>query len=575
MFWRIVILGLGLFAFKAPAQSLVIRGAPASVRLMGRTGALTVERLDVNGTPVTGGNLQVIFAAPAGAQVALAPEPFATWASMVTAMVSPGSSVSAPVYVRSGVRGLQSWTASGPGFVSAIASIFVRDDALTCDVETGTTLDTAVPHGCFNTAITPYPQSTMAASASAAHRGNFGLRLIDGEAGTGNAADTSLFDDGAPLFGEFHARTWVRIVSTNQLGQPIIAQVSNGTGIAPSLVDVKVRSNLDLLLGGFESDAGYSEAAADAGLQVGVWHLLQLSLTGVGSADGGRSLWLDGVEVAQQRVDFSGTRLPVGRLALGEPYADDRRWLGTIDFDDVRTAGVPLATGFSVRLPGDGGFVGECLPLEVSLRARFGGRPATTGEALQVTLDAGALGELFEDSACALQVASGVMPAGTSSVTLSFRASAPAPSVLATHPDFLPGSSTLDVIAPPALVLAPSFTVAAPGAVVNFTVTGGTGRGLFFELLTNSSGGNIDATGRYQAGATSGNDVVRLRDSAGQTTQAAVQVVADAGMTLDAGTLEEARSLSVGCGCEGGGGALLFPLLLAWRRRGLGRLRRR
>ena len=588
---RAVMFCLGFSALCAEAQSLSIRGAPASLRLMGRTDAVNVERLDVNGSPVTTGTLQVTFTAPPGAQVAIAPEPNANWTSRVTVAIPPGSSVSAPVYLRSGVQGLQSWTASGQGFTITMASIFVRHDALTCDVETGKTLVTDVPPGCFNTRITPYPQSTIAPSASAAHRGNFGLRLVDGEAGTGAAADTAAFDDGAPLFGDFHARTWLRVVSANGLGVPIFAQVTNGTGLSPSLLDVKMRPDLNLTIAGFEIDGGYSEVVADAGLRIGVWHLMELSVTGVGSADGGRLLWLDGERVAYQRgVDFSGTRLPVARFAVGEPYVDGREWLGTVDFDDIRTAGAPLATGFSLYLPVDGGFVGECLSLEVQLRAGFGGGLAATRELLQVTLDAGAKATLFEDPSCARPITGVPMQTDTASAILWVRATQPAPSVLATHPDFLPGASTLDVTAPPTLMLAPSLMVVAPGALVNFSLTGGTGRERSFRFVTNTSGAVIDSNGRYQAGAMSGDDVVRARDSAGLTAQGTVQVVAlDAGMTGDAGMAVDAgtpgtpdagtpeldggvkplprRSLGVGCGCQGGGSSLLFLLLLVWRRR--------
>ena len=545
---RALILCLGLSALGAQAQSLIIRGAPQSVRLMGRTGAVTVERLDVNGSPVSSGNLQVSFTAPPGAQVSLGPEPYSSWLSTVTAVISTGSSVSVPVYLRSGARGLQSWTASGAGFTASMVSIFVRDDALTCDVESGRTLVNDVPPGCFNTLVAPYLQSTIGASASAAHRGNFGLRLIDGEAGTGAAADTSVFDDGAPLFGDFHARTWVRVVSANALGLPVFAQFTNGTGSSPSLLDVKMRPDFTLTIAGFASDAGYSEVVADAGLRLGVWQLLQLSVTGVGSADGGRWLWLDGVQVAQQRgVDFSGTRLPVGRFALGEPYVDGREWLGTVDFDDIRTAGVPLATRFSLSLPVDGGFVGECLPLDVQLRAAFGDGLAVTGELLQVALDAGTAASLFGDLSCALPVTAVAMPASTSSVTLWFRASQAGPSVLATHPDFIPGASVLNVTTPPALMLLPVLTVAAPGALVDFSVTGGTGRGRSFDLVTNTSGAVVDVNGRYQAGPMSGDDVVRVRDSAGLSAQSTVHVAvaeADAGVMVDAGVTVNAGVMS-------------------------------
>ena len=497
---------------------------------------------------------------------------------MVTVSIPPGSSLSPLFYLRSGVRGLTSWLATAPGFTAATATVLVRDDSLTCDVETGTRLDTELPPGCFNTLIEPYLQSSITASVSAAHRGSVGLRLVDGESSMGGAADTALFDDVAPMSGDFFARTWVRVAASNGVGSPIIAQFSNATGLSPSIIDIKVRSNLNLAIGGFGADAGYSEIGADAGLKLGVWQLLELSITGSGTSDGGRSLWLDGQPLLEQRsVDFSGTRLSVARLAVGEPYADDRRWLGTIDFDDVRSAGVPLASRLEVQGP-PGGFTGECLALEVQQRASFGGGLAVTGEPLFVTVDAGGTTRLFVDSSCAVPGAQVVLIPGASVVALSFRASQPSFSVVATTPDLLSAARTVTVLAPPTLNIVPSLARVSAGAAVDFTVTGGTGRGLAFRVSANPSRGTIDPTGLYQAGPTTGVvDTVEARDSAGQTSLATVEVVdpVDAGTvgagTVDAGALDAGsadagagppRALGVGCGCVVSGAPELSLLLL-------------
>ena len=177
----------------------------------------------------------VVVTAPPGGQVSIGPEPFSAWSAMVTVNILPGSSVSPPVFLRSGRRGLADWSAMAASYTSATATVVVRDDALTCDLESGTSLDTELPPGCFNVSIAPYPQSAMTISMGAAHRGSFGVRLVDGESSVGNAADTALFDDTAPTFGDFSARSWVRVVATNRLGAPIIAQLTNASGQSPSL----------------------------------------------------------------------------------------------------------------------------------------------------------------------------------------------------------------------------------------------------------------------------------------------------------------------------------------------------
>ncbi|MDP2273157.1 MAG: hypothetical protein Q8N23_31490 [Archangium sp.] len=588
-----VFLLCSVLALGARAQSLSLQGAPLTLRLGGRTQGVTVERRAANGLPVTSGNTMVVVTAPPGGEVSLGPEPFSAWSPMVTVTILPGSSQSPPVFLRSGRRGLADWSAMAAGSTSAVATVVVRDDALTCDLESGTSLDTELPPGCFNVSIAPYPQSSMSISMAAAHRGSFGVRLIDGQSAPGNAADTALFDDTAPMFGDFHARSWVRVVATNGMGAPIIAQLTNAQGQSPSLIDLKLRPNLDLVMGGFGADAGYSEFSADAGLSLGAWHLLEFTVTGAGTSDGGRAVWLDGRLVLEQRsVDFSGPRMSVGRLAVGEPYADDRRWLGTIDFDDVRSAGVPLASRLEVQAPG-AGFLGECLPFEVQARASLGGGLASLGESAPIELDAGGGASLFVDPSCAVPGDQVVMPPAASVTSLSFRATQPTFVILATTPDLLSGSRGVTVLAPPPMSIAPSQARVRPGEVVAFSVAGGTGRGLTFRMTANPSGGSVDSTGRYVAGTTTGGiDGVEARDSAGQTAVATVDVfagdpdagvadagVADAGVAdagsedagaEDAGFAQPPRTLGVGCGCSTSSAPALGLLLLAlsaWRRR--------
>lgn len=299
-------------------------------------------------------------------------------------------------------------------------------------------------------------------------------------------------------------------------------------------------------------------------------------MSGAGSADAGRHLWLDGVPlISQPGVDFSDARMSIGRVAVGQPYADGRRWLGTIDFDDLRTAAEPLASRLEVQAP-DGGFIGECLPLEVQLRASFGGALAGTREVLYVTMDAGAEGEVFVDRSCGMRGDLFALAPLSSVARLSFRATQPVASVQASSRDFLAGVKVVGVSVPPALGILPALARVAPMEAISFQSVGGTGRGFEFRVFMNASGGVVDAAGLYQAGPLTGVDLVEVRDSAGQTALGTVEVVAapadaggvDAGAVDDAG-VSEPRALSVGCGCGSGGAALslLLVFLLLFRGR--------
>jgi hypothetical protein len=425
-----------LFATTASAQSLVFRGAPTELRLIGRSEAVRIERLDVNGMPAGGAAMMVTVTAPPGGEVSPDPQPIGSWATSVQVSIGAGVSLSAPVYFRSGTRGARSWTASGAAFTDAAASVFIRDDALTCTMESGTTLDTEVPAGCFNVLVRPFVASTIGASMAAAHRGAWGLRVIDAHSGNTNASDISVFDHGGRAFGDIHARTWMRVVSWNNQPNPIIAQLTNGTGIVPSLVDVKVKQNLQLTVAGFTVDAGYDEAFSDAGVVVGTWHLLEFSATGAGNRDGGRHLFLDGRLIARQEgLDFSGTSMPIAQFTLGEPYADSQRWQGTIDFDDIRTAATPLASTLGVS--SDGGAVGACVPVEVQLRSSWGGL-AWTREATVVEVDAGATASVFSDVSCATPGNQVTLGVGLTSVGFSVRSLGTNVAVEVSSADFLP-----------------------------------------------------------------------------------------------------------------------------------------
>lgn len=82
------------------------------------------------------------------------------------------------------------------------------------------------------------------------------------------------------------------------------------------------------------------------------------------------------------------------------------------------------------------------------------------------------------------------------------------------------------------LALAPATAEVAPGDAIAFEVRGGTGT-FTFDMALSASGGTIDATGRYVAGATEGDDRVRVTDTtSGDTAEATVRVRAGAGLMV-------------------------------------------
>lgn len=525
-----------LVATAASGQALFFEQLPASQRVGGRSGAVTVERRS-GATPITSGNTQVTISADSPlAQVAAAPEPWAAWGPTLQLAIPPGSSRTPPFYVRDGRPGLTSWLASASGFTAADAGLVVRTDAVTCDVETGTVLDTDAPPGCFNTRYAPYPVSTIGAAAGAAHRGSFGVLLVDAENGNGDAADTALYEDGAPIFGDYYSRSWVRVTSGNARGDILLGQLTNAQATSPSVLDVRVNTSTSALsLGGFEADAGYRSTQSDAGFSFGAWRLLEWAALGVGLADGGRRLWLDGQLVIEDRhVDFSGGRLAVARLAIGQPYTQDRRWLGTIDFDDIRSAVVPLASALRLG-PATPAAVGDCVPLDVELVASATGAPTAGPEPFDVTLDAGA--PLYVDGTCGTPGSVVRFGQGETRRTVSLRPAQVTETVQAGTIDFL-GSQRSYAFQPRPDAGAPDAGVEDAG----LPDAGGPDAGVEDGGLSDAG---LDDAGAFDAGPT------------------------DAGPSPDAGA-PEPRALAVGCGCSSVSAPVLLGLALAlWRRRRL------
>lgn len=93
------------------------------------------------------------------------------------------------------------------------------------------------------------------------------------------------------------------------------------------------------------------------------------------------------------------------------------------------------------------------------------------------------------------------------------------------------GMAAAEVEVAPGLVLVPAHAEVPPGTAIAFEVSGGSGT-VMFELARNESGGSVDASGRYVAGAMMGQDLVRATDMATmQSAEATIDVSASAALT--------------------------------------------
>ncbi len=120
--------------------------------------------------------------------------------------------------------------------------------------------------------------------------------------------------------------------------------------------------------------------------------------------------------------------------------------------------------------------------------------------------------------------------------------------------DSLGNKATVDITVGPQLAVSPAAVSAPPNGTVNFGTTGGSGIIASWSIVTNASGGTINAAGVYKAGAIgSVNDVVRATDSYGNTAQATVTVTGPVVVTPNGATTPPRGSVAFAA--SGGSGA--------------------
>ena len=287
------------------------------------------------------------------------------------------------------------------------------------DVETFTLLATDSPPGPWTGIYAPIAANRIDAGAVAAHRGSFGIRAIDA-VGTGNAdTEIRLFYNLTARTGDTHLRAWVRLATSNGLGRLVIIQVSS---VNTALLDFIVPGTGGVELGGFTS-TGYVFSAPGPSVSDGGWHLVEVSLLGVGTMSGRMVGWVDGRDAGVSARNWQG--YSYDNIGIGEPWSSDRSFIGAIDFDDVRISTRPHASRLGVEALGTIP-AGACRPLRISLhdsngnlaRAPYGFDAGVwaTGGPLTIAGDPGCLlpattADFAPDASTALVYVRGTSPA--------------------------------------------------------------------------------------------------------------------------------------------------------------------
>jgi hypothetical protein len=282
---------------------------------------------------------------------------------------------------------------------------------------------------------------TLAANASATHRGNLGLRVTDTDPSTDAGPGTYLTRAfSAPASGAIYLRFWVRVApdSTSGNGTFFLSGLFDGIGLSAA------SGVVSLIVDGFDGTNTYYRYNAGA-MTPSDWHLIEATSAGLGTT-GTAQLRIDGQTVLwSPTINRSGTS--PGNVWFGVSWADRYDFTGLIDFDDLRVSASPLASAFSISGPLAGMQVGDCVPLALQLLDFDGGVAPAPYPFLAALQSDG--GTFHGDVQCASVTAmtSATFTAGAAqSMAVWFRPTAAGQVALGVqYTDFLPAAATVTV----------------------------------------------------------------------------------------------------------------------------------
>jgi hypothetical protein len=316
------------------------------------------------------------------------------------------------------------------------------------DFESGTLSVNDAPPGEWPN-VDAEPNIALSAAAAAAHRGGFGMRVHDQDPQTGNHPGShGEFDFSATpvTTGSYFARFWMRLTSSNDVGDIAVGRIA-GTGLtgggalnAPGITF----PGAVLQVGGYDATPTFLNDITSLSLVVGQWYLVEMGASGFGTANGNRTVWVDGALI-HDRSPINWTGVAVTIFDLGLPNSNESEFVGVLDFDDARTSLTAPASTLKVAAPTGAG-TGDCVPVGVSL-VTSSGVTADAPYDVVVSLASGGEGAFYSNVGCTSTATTATIATGASSVTAYFKSPNQATVLLsASHLDFLGGSASLNVI---------------------------------------------------------------------------------------------------------------------------------
>ncbi|WP_395847020.1 LamG-like jellyroll fold domain-containing protein [Cystobacter fuscus] len=310
------------------------------------------------------------------------------------------------------------------------------------DFETGALI---APEGRWDNARSVSP-NTLVNGAEGAHRGQYGLTLIDRNNSSASEYQGGTDFESTPLTSEFFLRSWMRLRDVGNLGK-VVAIQANPMRVELRLLPPSPVWELSVSKGTEQTYASVHGTQVEQER----WYLVEFSARGLGTTHGEARLWVDGVEqgeaderAALSGIDWRNTTMYVLKwLQVGEPWTDQGYFTGSIDFDDLRVSAAPMASRLRLQRPADASTSSGCIAVDVSLRNSATGALAPAPYETDVSLSTTAgEGQFHTEKACGSPVERVRLPTGSSERRVYFRpeGSRGVMTLAASHPDFLPAT---------------------------------------------------------------------------------------------------------------------------------------
>lgn len=263
-------------------------------------------------------------------------------------------------------------------------------------------------------------------SSAAAHRGSFGLRFVDGVVNEGRYGPVVSWPVPTALAsGPLYLRVWGRF--SGVANQSVGVQFANAHRLQPGAAVMALsylaspprisNEGNGLDDAGTVANSGFGPELADDG----GWHLYEYRTSGVGAQGLEYATARDGVVLVDAPAPLS-SRGVFEYLEVGFVFSYGDRFAGTLDVDDLRTSGAPLAS--RLRLEGkSAASEGECVAVRVSLVDSWDGGvvEAAIDHDLMVTVNDGPAAP--NNLSCAGALALPQVPSQATSTVIIVRAS--------------------------------------------------------------------------------------------------------------------------------------------------------